>query len=50
MSEPRKPSRPVPSFVARLVEALAVTDQFFSWWGAHRAWPANECPRVGRCR
>ncbi len=42
--------RAVPSFAARLTEALAATDRFVSWWGAHRAWPANEPPRVGRLR
>ena len=42
--------RPVRGFVARLAEALAATDRFVGWWGAHRAWPATESPRVGRCR
>jgi hypothetical protein len=45
-----EPRQPVPTFVARLLEALAVTDQFVNWWGAHRGWPANESPRIGRCR
>ena len=39
-----------PSFTARLAEMLAATDRFVGWWGAHRAWPANECPRIGRLR
>jgi hypothetical protein len=43
-------SRPAPSFFARLVELLAATDRFVTWWGEHRAWPANETPRIGRCR
>lgn len=46
MSTAEKPTRPVPSFVARLLEALIVTDRFVGWWGAHRAWPANESPRI----
>jgi hypothetical protein len=37
-------------FYARLVEVLAATDRFVTWWGAHRAWPANEPPRIGRAR
>jgi hypothetical protein len=37
-------------FYARLVEMLAATDRFVTWWGAHRAWPANEPPRIGRLR
>ena len=37
-------------FVTRLAELLAATDRFVSWWGAHRAWPATEAPRIGRCR
>ena len=49
MSHPQ-PTRPVPSFVARLAELLAATDRFVGWWGEHRAWPANESPRIGRCR
>jgi hypothetical protein len=39
-----------PSFIERLAEMLAATDRFVGWWGAHRAWPANECPKIGRCR
>ncbi|WP_162875412.1 hypothetical protein [Sphingomonas crusticola] len=50
MSNSSKPVRPVPSFAARLLEALAVTDRFVDWWGAHRAWPATECARIDRCR
>ena len=50
MPQPEKSQRPVPSFVERLAEMLAATDRFVGWWGAHRAWPANECPRIGRCR
>jgi hypothetical protein len=50
MSQPEKSPRPVPSFIERLAETLAATDRFVTWWGAHRAWPANECPRIGRCR
>jgi len=46
MSEKKTSVQPVPTFVARLLEALAVTDQFVDWWGAHRAWPANERPQV----
>ena len=42
--------RPDQGFVARLAELLAATDRFVTWWGAHRAWPANECPRIGRCQ
>jgi len=39
--------RPAPrSFTARLVELLAATDRFVTWYGAHRAWPANEPPRI----
>jgi hypothetical protein len=38
------------SFFARMAEMLAATDRFVTWWGLHRAWPANECPRAGRCR
>jgi len=41
---------PTPSFIARMAEMLAATDRFVTWWGAHRAWPANEPPQVGRCR
>jgi len=43
-------SRQPASFIARLAEMLAATDRFVTWWGAHRAWPANEPPTVGRCR
>ena len=39
-----------PGFYTRLVEMLAATDRFVTWWGAHRAWPANEPPRIGRAR
>ncbi|WP_420137157.1 hypothetical protein [Sphingomonas sp.] len=46
MSDTRKSAQLVPSFTARLLEALAVTDRFVDWWGAHRAWPANENPRI----
>ncbi|WP_442681458.1 hypothetical protein ACSBM8_09945 [Sphingomonas sp. ASY06-1R] len=46
MSGTEKPSRLIPSFTARLLEALIVTDRFVDWWGAHRAWPANESPRI----
>lgn len=45
-----KSQRPVPSFVTRLVELLAATDRFVGWWGAHRAWPANEWSKTDRCR
>ncbi|MBW8744716.1 MAG: hypothetical protein JF628_10295 [Sphingomonas sp.] len=41
---------PTPSFIARMAEMLAATDRFVTWWGAHRAWPANEPPKLGRCR
>jgi hypothetical protein len=41
---------PVPGFFARLSEMLAATDQFVTWWGEHRAWPANEPARIGRLR
>lgn len=34
------------AFFARMAEILAATDRFVSWWGAHRAWPANERPRI----
>jgi len=50
MSQSDKSQQPAPSFIARLAEMLAATDRFVGWWGAHRAWPANECPRIGRCR
>jgi hypothetical protein len=50
MSQPDKSPQPVPSFITRLAEMLAATDRFVGWWGAHRAWPANECPKIGRCR
>ncbi|HMI20069.1 MAG TPA: hypothetical protein VK533_11035 [Sphingomonas sp.] len=49
MSSSESPT-PTPGFFERLVEMLAATDRFVGWWGAHRAWPANECPRIGRCR
>jgi hypothetical protein len=49
MSSNKSPT-PAPGFFERLVELLAATDRFVGWWGAHRAWPANECPRIGRCR
>lgn len=49
MPQSEKP-QPVPTFIERLVEMLAATDRFVGWWGAHRAWPANECPKIGRCR
>jgi hypothetical protein len=49
MSSSQSPT-PTPGFFARLAEMLAATDRFVGWWGAHRAWPANECPRIGRCR
>jgi hypothetical protein len=39
-------TRPTPSFAARMVEALAATDRFVGWWGAHRGWPANEQVRL----
>jgi hypothetical protein len=39
-----------PGFFERLVALLAATDQFVTWWGAHRGWPASEKPRIGRCR
>ena len=42
--------RPARSFLARLAELLAATDRYVAWWGAHRAWPANECPRIDSCR
>ena len=41
---------PKPGFYARLVEMLAATDRFVTWYGAHRPWPANEPPRIGRLR
>jgi hypothetical protein len=50
MPQNDKSQRPLPSFIERLAEMLAATDRFVGWWGAHRAWPANECPRIGRCR
>ncbi len=37
-------------FFARMSQMLAATDQFVTWWGDHRAWPANENPRIGRLR
>lgn len=50
MSQSDKFQPTVPSFIERLAEMLAATDRFVGWWGAHRAWPANECPKVDRCR
>jgi hypothetical protein len=50
MSPSDKPQQPTPNFISRLAEILAATDGFITWWGAHRAWPANECPRIGRLR
>lgn len=50
MSDIRNAPRPVPGFFARLSQMLAATDQFVTWWGEHRAWPANEPPRIGRLR
>jgi len=50
MSQVDKFQKSQPSFVARLADMLAATDRFVTWWGAHRAWPANETPRLGRCR
>jgi hypothetical protein len=49
MSSSKSPAN-APGFFNRLAEMLAATDRFVGWWGAHRAWPANECPRIGRCR
>ena len=49
MSSNNSPTPPR-AFIERLAEMLAATDRFVGWWGAHRAWPANECPRIGRCR
>ncbi len=49
MSPSNQPQQPA-TFIARLAEMLAATDRFVGWWGATRAWPANECPKVGRCR
>jgi len=49
MTQFEKSQQPA-SFIARMAEMLAATDRFVTWWGAHRAWPANEQPRVGRCR
>jgi hypothetical protein len=43
-------ARPATGFFARLTQMLAATDQFVTWWGEHRAWPANEKPRIGRLR
>ncbi len=43
-------ARPAPGFFARLSQMLAATDQFVTWWGEHRAWPANEKARIGRLR
>jgi len=50
MFQSENTQRSVPSFIERLAEMLAATDRFVGWWGAHRAWPANESPRIGRCR
>ena len=50
MSQSGKTQPPVPSFISRMAEMLAATDRFVTWWGAHRAWPATESPRIGRCR
>ena len=50
MSQFDTSQQPMPSFFARLADMLAATDRFVTWWGAHRAWPATESPRVGRCR
>lgn len=38
------------NFIERLAEMLAATDRFVGWWGAHRAWPANECPKIDHRR
>lgn len=35
-----------PSFFERLTHMLAVIDHSVTWWGAHRAWPANEPARI----
>jgi hypothetical protein len=43
-------TRPEAGFFTRMVQLLAATDQFVTWWGDHRAWPANESPRIGRLR
>jgi hypothetical protein len=43
-------TRPEAGFFSRMAQLLAATDQFVTWWGDHRAWPANESPRIGRLR
>lgn len=43
-------ARPQMGFFARMTQMLATTDQFVTWWGEHRAWPANEKPKIGRPR
>jgi hypothetical protein len=43
-------ARPATGFFARMTQMLAATDQFVTWWGEHRAWPANESPRIERSR
>jgi hypothetical protein len=38
------------TFTARLAQLLAAIDQTVAWYGAHRAWPANEPARIGTRR
>jgi hypothetical protein len=33
-------------FFARMAELLSGLDQSIAWYGAHRAWPANEPARI----
>jgi hypothetical protein len=41
-----RPDHRVPSFSTRMAQLLAALDQSIAWYGAHRAWPANEPARV----
>jgi hypothetical protein len=48
MTIARDPSPATPSLIARLAEMLAATDRFVTWYGAHRAWPANEPAQIDK--
>jgi hypothetical protein len=41
-----RPDYRAPSFLARMAQLLGALDQSIAWYGAHRAWPANEPARV----
>lgn len=38
------------SLACRLSQLLSAIDQGVTWYGAHRAWPANEPARIGSKR